>query len=153
MNRHSLLSRAAAVVVGLVVTFPAAGCGKSYADLTGRVTYRGRPVVYGVVSVVASDHMTYYGTIQTDGTYSVRHIPVGPVRLGVYSPDPYFELPFPPAVKAKIEEARKASPMNDLPKPPKGQWFRIPAKYADPTLSPLAGEVTSPASVVDCNLE
>ncbi|OWK36457.1 carboxypeptidase-like regulatory domain-containing protein [Fimbriiglobus ruber] len=139
------------VVVALVV--PVVGCGKPHGDVAGRVTYRGRPVVYGTVNAIGSDQMTYYGTIQTDGTFTIRNVPVGPLRLGIYSPDPYYELPVPPAVKVRLEEARRAAGADNMPKPPKGQWFKIPPKYTDPMSSTLTGVVTAPLANIDCNLD
>jgi len=130
-----------------------AGCGPSRSDVTGTVSYRGRPVVYGTVSVIGSDQMTYYGTIRLDGTFSVAGVPTGPARVGVYSPDPYFEPPIPPAVRAKAEEARRAAGIEVAPRPPKGQWVRLPPKAADPLTSGLAVDVAAQPTVVDLRVE
>ncbi|QEL15583.1 peptidase associated/transthyretin-like domain-containing protein [Limnoglobus roseus] len=137
-------------VIGLTVF---AGCGPSRTDVAGKVSYRGRPVVYGTVSVIGSDQITYYGAIQTDGSFAVRHVPVGAVRIGVYSPDPYFELPVPPNVKKQIEAARRAQGVEELPKPLKGQWFKIPPKYADPLTSSLTAQVEGPSPIIECSLD
>jgi hypothetical protein len=135
------------------VVVAASGCGQSYTDVTGKVSYRDRPVVYGTVSIIGPDQMTYYGTIQLDGTFTVPKVPVGPVKLGVYSPDPYFEPPVPPAVKARIEEARRASGEKERPKPPKGQWVRLPPKYADPLSSGLVADVGSQPEPIHLRLD
>ncbi len=131
----------------------AAGCGPSRSDVTGTVSYRGRPVVYGTVSVIGTDQMTYYGTIRLDGTFAVAGVPVGPAKVGVYSPDPYFEPPIPPAVKAKAEEARRAAGIEPAPKPPRGQWVRLPPKAADPLTSGLTVEVGPQPTVADLRVE
>lgn len=131
----------------------AAGCGPGRSDVTGTVSYRGRPVVYGTVSVIGADQMTYYGTIRLDGTFAVAGVPVGPAKVGVYSPDPYFEPPIPPAVKAKVEEARRAAGIEPAPKPPKGQWVRLRPKAADPLTSGLTVEVGAQPTAVDLRVE
>ena len=107
----------------------------------------------GTVCVIASDQMTYYGTIQQDGTFSVAGVPVGPAKLGVYSPDPYFEPPIPPAERAKLEEARRAAGVVLPPKPPKGRWFRLPPKYTDPLSSGLTADVSGRSAAISLRLE
>ena len=150
MNR--LPARCVKLAIAAVLV-AVAGCGRPPADVTGSVSYRGRPVVYGTVSIIAADQMTYYATIQTDGTFAVPGIPAGPARLGVYSPDPYFEPPIPPAMKARYAEAQRAAGGPVLPKPPKGQWVRLPPKYTDPVSSGLTAEVSAPATTIDLRLD
>ncbi|HEY1186184.1 MAG TPA: hypothetical protein VGE74_00945 [Gemmata sp.] len=134
----------------------ATGCGPARTDVTGTVTYKGRPVVYGTVSVIGPDQVTYYGTIQENGTFSVQGVPVGPVKLGVFSPDPYFEPPISAAEKARIAEARRASGATPPPlplKPPKGKWFRLPGKYADPLASGLTAEAAPGGAGIELRLD
>ncbi|MBN9118989.1 MAG: carboxypeptidase regulatory-like domain-containing protein [Planctomycetes bacterium] len=150
MSRALGTARWGAVAAALAA---AAGCGGSYADVAGKVTYQGRPVAYGTVSVIGVDKKTYYGVLNQDGTFTVPGVPVGPAKLGVYSPDPYFDPPIPAAEKAKAEEARRASGVPTPLKPPKGAWFRLPGKYADPLSSGLTAEVTAPPAVVDLRLD
>ncbi|WP_439621792.1 hypothetical protein [Gemmata sp.] len=121
--------------------------------MSGKVTFKGRPLVYGTVTAIGSDHATYYGTIQLDGTYSVSGVPVGPAKFAVFSADPYFEPPVPAHVKARIVEARRAAGTTPPPPPPKGKWFRIPPKYADPVASGLAADLEGPTAVFDIRLE
>ncbi|MDB5313033.1 MAG: hypothetical protein JWO38_7235 [Gemmataceae bacterium] len=80
-------------------------------------------------------------------------MPVGPVRLGAHSPDPYYEPPASPEVKAELEERRRKAGMELPPKPPKGAWVATPDRRADPLKSGLTGEVKTPASTIDCALE
>lgn len=57
-------------------------------ELAGSVTSGGRPVVYGTVTVVASDGRVYTAPLQADGTYRIASVPPGPVRVAVSSPNP-----------------------------------------------------------------
>jgi hypothetical protein len=149
-----LLSAARLRVVAVAVVLGGAtGCGGSYTDVTGKVTYRDRPVVYGTVSVIGPDQKTYYGVINQDGTFTVPRVPAGAVKIGVYSPDPYFDPPISAAEKAKAEEARRASGIPIAPKPPKGMWFRLPGKYADPLSSGLTADVSAQTGALDLRLD
>lgn len=56
--------------------------------LTGRVTSQGKPVVFGTVTLLTSDHRTVFVPIRPDGTFLVKGVPRGPVRIAVSSPDP-----------------------------------------------------------------
>ncbi|MBA4187787.1 MAG: hypothetical protein C0467_07185 [Planctomycetaceae bacterium] len=143
------ISRLFVVAVVLMMT----GCGQQSTDVTGMVTSRGRPVVWGTVSIIGSDQMTYYAPIQLDGTFTVTGVPVGQAKVGVYSPDPYFELPVSRAVKLRIEEARRASGVVTPPKPPKGQWIKLPTKYSDPLSSGIVAELTAPTMPLDIRLD
>ena len=141
------------VIVAAAVLAAVAGCGGTYTDVSGKVSYQGRPVVYGTVSVIGPDRKTYYGVINQDGTFTVAHVPTGAVKLGVYSPDPYFEPPISAEQKAKVEELRRTSGIPIPPKPPKGKWFRLPGKYADPVSSGLTAEVSAAPAAVDLRLD
>ena len=148
----SLRPMGAVVAAALVVA--SLGCGgPRRGDINGKVTFRGQPVVWGSVVVIGPDRMPYYGTIQLDGTYTVRQVPVGPVRLGVNSPDPSFKRELPADQKKELEEQRQRAGLPERVPPPKGAWFRIPDHYADPQKSGLTGEVTAPSVTIDLTLE
>ena len=56
--------------------------------LTGRVTSQGKPVVFGTVTVITSDHRAHSVPIRPDGTYVLKRVPRGPVKVAVSSPNP-----------------------------------------------------------------
>lgn len=79
----------AAVIVILIVAYALRGVELPGSTvLAGRVSARGKPIVFGTVTVIAADDRAYTVPIQPDGTYVVRHLPAGPVRLAVSSPNP-----------------------------------------------------------------
>src|SRR5687768_10502605 len=95
------------------------GCGGGSGDLTGKVTYQGKPVRMGSVSVVGGDGVIRAGTIQDDGSYTVKDISTGTVKIAVTSPDPdKRKVAAKPASGAAVESAGDAS-----------KWFAIPEKY------------------------
>ena len=127
------------VAFGLVVCSTAVGCGAGRTTASGKVTFRGKPVTSGTVMLVAADKQIYLGPIQPDGTYSVPAVPVGPVAIGVSSPDPNDV-----EVRGKGSGtigARPTSRKGDKALPE--GWFPLPDKYADPNGSGLSGEVKS----------
>lgn len=77
-----VLALAAIVFAFLFVEIPGGN------ELTGSVSSGGRPVVYGTVTVVASDDRVYTAPIRADGTYRIPAVPPGPVRVAVSSPNP-----------------------------------------------------------------
>jgi hypothetical protein len=132
----------------------AAGCGSGdYGDVQGTVTSRGKPVVWGTVVVIGADHMPRYGVIQQDGSFVVKKVPIGPAQLGVSSPNPSIEPKLKPEERARNDDYRKKAGLETPPKPPKGAWFPIPAKYNDPLKSGLTADVKSPATTVDLKLD
>jgi hypothetical protein len=63
----------------LIVT----GCGPAKTEVSGTVRYQGKPLTSGNVLVVDADGMTYAAPIRSEGSYTARDIPVGPVRFAV----------------------------------------------------------------------
>jgi hypothetical protein len=108
------------------------GCRPGTADVAGRVTYQGKPVVSGSVTLHAADGSVHQIGLNPDGTYRLDRVPVGTARVAVSSPDPT------PSARAK------GDPDSRVPtraQPPPGAWFPLPAKYADPAQSGLTVQV------------
>ncbi|HYH68895.1 MAG TPA: hypothetical protein VD866_29650 [Urbifossiella sp.] len=131
------------------VALLAAGCGGA-GDVTGTVTYQGKPVVTGSVTFYGPDKTPYLGAIDEKGNYKVVGVPSGARQVTVASPDP---LP-PPGAKS----GKPSNP--NLPEgtpEPKGTrpegWRAIPTNYADPNASKLTFEVRGGANTIDIPLE
>ena len=60
-----------------------AGCGPAKTDVSGTVRYQGKALTRGDVLVVDVAGMTYATPISSEGGYTARGIPVGPVRFAV----------------------------------------------------------------------
>ena len=136
MNR---LIRTAVVLAALALT----GCADGTTDVSGKVTYKGKPVAYGAVVVFDADGAPKSGTIQPDGTFRVSGVRSGPVKVAVSSPPP------PGAEPARKGTGRDADddklPLAVPPAPPEvlKSWRPIPEKYGDPNKSELTAEVKS----------
>lgn len=127
------------------------GCGPKKGTVSGNVTFGGKPVVWGTVSLFASDNVQYTGQITPEGTYSIPDVPNGPVRITVASPNPDG------AARGGAAAVRSAegnnvdgSPGQALPA--KGDWLAIPEKYGIPDQSGLTGEVKK-NTVINLHLE
>jgi len=132
------------------------GCGGGQTEVKGKVTYLGKVVVWGTVTLVDSTGMTHQGSIDLSGNYTIPKVHVGPVKIAVHSNNPE-------GVKgrskdggkgaaaisgkpASVEDPRnkfKSTPLPEPPRPEPGKWFPLPPKYADPNTSGLAGDVRS----------
>ena len=73
-------------LLGLLAVAP--GCGPRTGTAAGKVTYQGKPVVWGSVTLRAADGSLHQAGINLDGTYRVDRVPAGPAQVGVSSPDP-----------------------------------------------------------------
>lgn len=139
------MRRSHALGVGFVVLAAlVSGCGTKTTTVKGRVSYQGKPVVWGSVAVVASDGINYPASIPLDGTFVIENIPTGPCKIGVNSPNP--EGRFGGRLGGTKDKESVAGlgtrvPEDTRPRPPAGAWFEIPDKYMDPLTSGLTGEI------------
>lgn len=117
----------------------AAGCGQPGSRVKGRVTHNGKPVVWGSVTLIASDNQPYSALLETDGSFALDGVPAGKAKVGVVSDNPDKTLTPPGG-----EDGRpvKQSPAPDRPKPAKGAWFPLPDKFGDPMTSGVSVTVT-----------
>ena len=74
-------------LVCLCVAGAACGCGRS-TTVTGKVTYKDRPVLYGSVIIQNADRTARSCAIQPDGSYTVEDLHPGEVKIAVLSRDP-----------------------------------------------------------------
>jgi len=130
MNRiRSIITLALFATVALGLT----GCGPSSTTVQGKVSYKGKPVVWGSVTIVASDGSVHQAGIDTDGTYTIPKVPLGGSKVGV-------ESSAPPTPGASRGDARgSVAP----PPPPPGAWFAIPVSLSDPKTSGVTLDIRS----------
>jgi hypothetical protein len=149
MNRQYLFRRLRVLAVGLFVV--ACGCS-SKGTVSGKVNYRGKPVVWGTVTVIASDNVQYAAQITPEGTYSIPNVPTGPAKFAVSSPNPDGTARGGPAAANGGAGDRGSPGEGGPPNPPPGAWFALPEKYSDPLQSGLTGTVGA-SSTVNLDLE
>lgn len=123
-----------------------AGCGGGVGTLSGKVTYQGKPVVYGTVLVRCADGLQRTGNIEPDGSYAVLNVPAGPVKIGVESPQP----PAPAAGGRTSRPGSKAA--SPPPTVDRSKWVKLPDDAADPEKSGIATTVPAGGAVFDIAL-
>ena len=132
----------------LAVIFAVVGCGPSKGTVSGTVTFKGKPVTSGSVSLFGSDNIQYSSQISPDGTYSIPDVPGGPAKFLVVSPNPND------AARQRVRTG--GGPLDGpagggaTPVVPKSSWVEIPETYGDPATSGLTGTVNGPTTI---NLE
>jgi hypothetical protein len=129
------------VAIGLL-TLAVAGC-QSRGDVAGKVTYKGKPLVYGTVLFVGSDRGSVQGIIQSDGTYSAPGLAIGEAQVAVSSPNPKII-----GSMATWKDPKKKPKPLEVP-----GWFEIPARYADSITSNLTITVKGGSNTFDIDLK
>jgi len=133
------------IVVGLFFL------GRPRGTVTGRVTFRGKPVYTGSVIIVGKDGVAVAGAIETDGTYSVQKAPVGEVTIGVVSKDPVYLHRV-----GALRKSREPVPASALTVPAgldRRKWFPIPKEYEEPVRSGLTFSVKKGDNQFDIDLK
>jgi hypothetical protein len=140
LNSVPLRSLCGLLVVAAVLA--AAGCG-DHGDVSGKVTHKGKTLVWGTVQFEGSDKMIKQGNIGSDGTYSISGLAVGEAKAAVSSINPKSS-----DFQVRQPEGRPA------PKPPEVKgWFPIPAKYDTPSKSGLTYPIKAGQNNIDIELK
>jgi hypothetical protein len=141
-----------ALLLGLIV-----GCGPGKGDLSGTVSYRGKAVKFGTVTVFGGDGVPKYGVIDRSGKYSISDITGGDIKLTVESPHPR-EVAATPREPIKRPDA----PKGGVARPEQGtgvdpedvkNWFAIPSKYGFADKSGLTFTLRSGANTHNIELK
>jgi len=143
------------------------GCA-SKGNISGKVLYRGKPLPGGTVTFfsVEGKGAAFPSPIQGDGSYSLRQVPPGEVKITVETesrnPAPqknpqaaakartYMEMM---QKKMKEEMAARGQGPTPMQLPSKEQYVPIPASYKDPEQSGLTYTVTGGTQTHDIELK
>jgi len=142
--------RRAAWLLLAMVAVGLSGCGSSTATLSGKVTYRGRPVTSGSVVVLHADGTAKSVVIRPDGSYSVAGVERGHVRVGVISPDPAHARSV-LTVEANRARAGHKRTHAVAYRPKTSGWFPLPRALSDPQSSGLECDVGGSSMEYDIN--
>ncbi|HTU19317.1 MAG TPA: hypothetical protein VMG10_14750 [Gemmataceae bacterium] len=109
------------LTLACMLAFLLAGCGGSgKGEVAGKVTYQGKPLVFGSVQFIGSDGQPHVSAINTEGNYSLKDVLVGDNHVLVLSLDP----------RKVVRHDRQGKPVEEPTIDPK-LWFPIPEKYSD----------------------
>jgi len=135
------------LVLMIVLTAIFSGSGK--ATLTGRVTYQGRPVIWGSVLLVSSDGKSASGPIDSDGSFRVEDAPPGPVSVAVVSHDPLVQHW---ATGLKTTRVRPTASIFSAAPVDRQRWFPLPPQYEEPASSGVTLLLSKGANQLDITL-
>lgn len=122
------------------------GCGGGKGTVSGKVSYQGKPVRGGNVAFIPEAGSPVNSPIEADGTYTIRKIPPGNVKITVETDS--FRPPLEKAVarggdaKFLKQNLEKMNPQMADPERAK-RYVRIPPQYRDPRQTNLSYEVKS----------
>jgi hypothetical protein len=128
----------AVVAAALALT----GCGEKTTDVTGKVTYKGKPVAYGTVAVLDGGPAPKTGQLLPDGTYRIVGVKLGAFKAAVSSPPP----PGSDAARRAVDrrDADDERVRTDIPAAPPEvlkAWVALPDRFGDPAKSGLTADV------------
>jgi hypothetical protein len=123
----------------VLILLALAGCGSGTGEVKGRVTFRGKPVVFGSVVMVGADNKLASGPLDAKGRYAINGVPLGTVQVAVVSPNPAPPPPSPEWIKRQEEEMKRLAkelgktpptfPTSPVPKVDRSKWFPLPKQY------------------------
>jgi hypothetical protein len=128
-----------------------AGCGPTRTEMSGIVRFQGKPVTKGEVIVVDADRMPHTCRIGSDGSYTVKGVPVGPVQLAVSGTrDDGSGTPSAPPERRERGRERPVPRVEDRGQPP----LLLPPRYRAPATSGLSTTLKpEPTNTFDLELE
>jgi hypothetical protein len=125
------------------LTLAAVGCA-GRGDVSGKVTYKGKPLVFGTIQFEASDKTQKQANIEKDGSYFIPGVPVGEAKVAVSSDNP----------KSSAFQRIQKEGMEPPPPPPEVKgWFPIPTGYQDLSNPKLTYFVKSGSNTIDIDLK
>jgi hypothetical protein len=113
-------------------------------DVSGKVTYKGKPLVWGTVLFEGSDRTFKQGNIGSDGTYTIRGLATGEAKVAVSSINPKSS-DFQTRLPSRAPRANRPAGVNG--------WFPIPQKYDAPFSSGLTYPVKRGPNEIDIELK
>jgi hypothetical protein len=129
--------------LGLAVVLAVAGCGAETGTVSGKVTFNGRPLTFGMVAFVSADGRVASCSIEPDGSYKIDKILVGPAKISVQS------LPPPPQMTPLGPDGQPLPQVREKAK----EYVPIPDHYKEPQQSGLAYTVEPGAQMHDIELK
>ena len=149
IDRTSPLRRLTAAVLLAALPMVAVGCGGT-GEVSGKVTYRGRPLDRGGVQFQTESGVVFAAEIGPDGSYSVAGLPPGAAKVVVMCYDSLV-ITRPAQATPATESARQK--VQPKAKRTGGDTNKVPAKYGDFARSGLTCGVRSGSQTHNIELD
>jgi hypothetical protein len=146
-NVGAIKGRAFAVLLVTSVCL-VSGCGKPLGNVSGKVSYKGKPLEFGSVSIYAADGSSCGGEINADGTYLIKSVPVGKGKVVVTAQDPKKIE----ENKRIVDEMRKGHTASGRPAV-NANINILPKQYGDVATSGLTVDVKTGTTQNDIDLQ
>lgn len=144
MTVFNRITRCLSVLLGMALVMGAIiGCQRT-GDVSGKVTYQGKALVFGTVQFEGSDGSIKQTTINPDGTYSIQGMAIGEAKAAVNSPNPKSS-----DHQAIVREGQEPPP----PRPEIPGWFPIPTDYQDLSKPQLKYTIKGGANTINIELQ
>jgi hypothetical protein len=127
------------VLAALLV--PAGCAGKKAATVSGKVTYRGRPVPLGAIYFHGSNDQMAMGLLHEDGSFTVTDVPLGQVKALVRAQDP------------GVYAQQLTGPAGVAPKTAPAAFVAVPDKYADLNTTDLVFTIAGETRDLEVDLQ
>ena len=124
---NCLLGRLALPMLALFCLLLLCGCSKpAVGTVSGKVTYKNQPVPSGTVTFFGQGDRVESAEIQEDGSYTITKAPVGTVKIGVITLQPWA----PPTKSHMPDQVPETSAV-------KKPFVKVPDDYRNPETSGL----------------
>src|SRR5262249_17810057 len=123
----------------LLVALLVAGCAPGWGNVSGTVTFQGKPLTTGTIIFYDAANGAPSAEIQPDGKYTVSHVRAGKAKIAIVMPMDIPFMAFGGAPPPKTAESGKVPP--------------VPPKYADREQSGLTYEVKAGNNTHDIKLD
>lgn len=116
-----------------------AGCGRGWANVSGKVSYKGQPLSKGSIIFYDEANQAVTSPIAADGSYAVSKVAAGKVKIAIQLPIPMF------MGNDKQGAAKAAAERKKLP--------NLPPRYADQEKSGLDRDVKRGDQTLNLDLD
>jgi hypothetical protein len=140
----------------LFVVLVASGCGEKKGDVSGTITYHGKPLTVGNISFMDANNQVLGASPVTEGKYAMVKVPVGPVRIVIAStrrPGSTVQHPLLKAKDRPNNPKKGKSEDRPLAEDHSNSVISIPEKYSNPDRSGLTYTVQPGENTFDVDLK
>lgn len=149
MRNATLATKSLATWGLLLLTWALSGCGSPTAEVSGIVTYKGRPLPSGTVLFHSAEGRIEHGLVTAEGRYTIVEAPLGSVRITVQS---HAQAPKELPTRGGKPPATPAGPSTPAIEKRDGKYVQIPRHYLDPAKSGLTYVVQAGSQTHDIDL-